>query len=136
MSQVDLTVPLRKTDIEGVFTGVVTEPGLPDSDGDVFSPATIEKMCHRFMQSYALAKAEHSPDVNHSGRDADADLLENWIAPCPLTVAGQPVRQGAWIQTWKVNDPIVKAEIAEGKLTGLSLEGVGSRRPIGGSNAQ
>ncbi len=134
MAQVDLIVPLCKTDMEGVFVGVVTEPGLPDSDGDIFSPVEIEKMAHGFMRSYALAKGEHSPDVNHSGRDADADLLENWVAPCDLTVAGQPVRAGAWVQTWLVNDPIVKAEIADGKLTGLSIEAIGSRRPIGDSN--
>lgn len=132
MSTVDLIVPLRKTEREGIFTGVVLIPGLPDSQGDVFSAPEIEATAHRFMQDYALAKHEHSPDVEHQGRDAGAELLEHFIAPCDLTIAGEPVRAGSWLQTWKVNDSLTKSEIEDGRLTGLSLEGTGYRRPLTG----
>jgi hypothetical protein len=137
MSDISYTVPLHKSEKEGVFVGAVLEPDLLDAHGDTFSPAEIEQAAHQFLRDYALAKAEHSADVQHSGRDADADLLESFVAPCDLTLAGQPVRAGSWIQAWLVNDPLVKQEIDEGKLTGLSLEGTGFRRPlIGGSDAQ
>jgi len=132
MAQVDLTVTLQKTERQGVFTGVVLQPDLPDAHGDVFAADEIERTCHDFMKDYALAKGECAPDVEHSGRDAGAELLENFCAPSDLTIGGKPVRAGAWVQTWKVNDPQTKAAIEDGRLTGLSLEGTGYRHPIPG----
>lgn len=123
-------VPLRKSDVEGKVWGVVVEPNLPDSQGDVFHPAEIETMAHTFMREYALSKADHSPDVQHSGRDADAELLENYVAPMDMVLGGEPVTKSSWVQAWQINDPLVKAEVDEGKLTGLSLEGVGTRHPL------
>jgi hypothetical protein len=136
VAHVDLTIRLRKSEAEGKFFAVVTEPELPDSDDDRFSPAEIEKMAHEFMRNYAMAKAEHSPDVHHGGRDAGADLIENFIAPCDLTLAGEPVTAGSWVQAWQVDDPQTRQEIERGEITGVSLEGTGVRHPImGGSNA-
>ncbi len=123
-------VPLRKSDVEGKFYGVVVEANLPDSQGDIFSPAEIETMSHNFMREYALSKAEHSPDVQHSGRDAGAELLENYVAPMDMVLGGEPVTKSSWVQAWQINDPLVKAEVDEGKLTGLSLEGIGTRHPL------
>ena len=132
MADVDLIVPLHKTERQGIFTGVVLEPGLPDAHDDVFSAPEIEATAHQFLKDYSSGQAEHKPDVEHSGRDAGAELLEHYLAPCALTIAGEPVRAGSWLQTWKVNDPLTKAEIEDGRLTGLSLEGTGYRRPITG----
>jgi len=128
--QVDLTVKLHKTERQGIFTGIVLEPDLPDAHEDTFSRAEIERTCHDFMRDYAMSKAECSPDVEHTGRDAAADLLENFIAPQDMTIDGEHVSAGSWVQTWLVNDPLTKSEIEEQKLTGLSLEGTGYRRPI------
>ncbi len=130
MSQVALICPLEKTERQGIFTGIVLVPDLPDAHGDVFSADEIEQTAHLFLKDYALTKAECSPDVEHGGRDANADLLEHYLAPCDLTVEGKPVRAGSWLQTWLVNDPLTKAEIEDGTLTGLSLEGSGYRRPV------
>ena len=87
------------------------------------------------VTDYARSKADHAPDVEHSGRDADAELLENFLAPQDLMLGGKPVKAGSWLQAWHVNDPLTKAEIDEGKLTGLSLEGTGVRRPMEVANA-
>jgi hypothetical protein len=130
MAQVDLIIPLHKSEREGVFTGIVLVPDLPDAHDDVFSRREIEQAAHQFLKDYALAKGECAPDVEHSGRDADAELLEHYLAPCDITVEGKPVRAGSWVQSWKVNDPLTKAEIEDGQLTGLSLEGTGYRRPV------
>lgn len=124
-------VTLRKSDVEGKFYGVVTEPNLPDSDGDIFSALEIEKMCHAFMRDYTLSKAEHSPDVQHGARDdAGADLLENYVAPQDMVLAGEPVTKSSWVQAWQIDDPLTKAEVDKGELTGLSLEGIGFRHPV------
>ncbi len=130
MREFSHTVAFRKSDKEGKFYGVVLEPDLPDAHGDVFAPVEIEKAAHAFMRDYSMAKAEHAADVQHSGRNAGADLIENFIAPHDLELAGQPVREGSWVQAWQIDDPLVKQEIDEGKLTGLSLEGTGVRHPI------
>jgi hypothetical protein len=136
MSEVGLIAHLRKSEKQGKFYAVVTEPELPDSDDDRFSPVEIEKMAHAFMRNYAMAKAEHSPDVHHGGQDAGADLIEHYIAPCDLTLAGEPVTKGSWVQAWQVDDPQTRQEIENEEITGLSLEGTGFRHPIvGGSSA-
>ena len=124
------TCPLRKTDREGIFVGVVLEPDLPDSQGDSFSAVEIEKAAHAFMRDYSLSKADHSPDVQHSGRDAGADLIENYVAPMDMVLGGEPVTKSSWVQAWQIDDPLTKAEVDEGKLTGLSLEGLGVRHPV------
>lgn len=124
---VSIDVKLIKGDVEGKVYGVVLEPGLEDVQGDIPSAAEIEKACHRHMQE-AL-----SPDVQHSGRDAGAVLIENYIAPADLIIGGaggQPVRKGAWVQAYQVEDPVVKQEIADGQITGFSMEGTGLRVPL------
>jgi hypothetical protein len=130
VSHLDLTVQLHKSEREGVFVGVVLVPDLPDAHGDVFSRDEIEQAAHQFLKDYALSKADCSPDVEHSGRDANADLLEHFLAPCDLAIEGKPVRAGSWVQAWKINDPTVKQEVEDGTLTGLSLEGSGFRTPV------
>jgi hypothetical protein len=134
MSRVALICPLHKTEREGIFTGIVLVPDLPDAHGDIFSRDEVEETAHQFLKDYALTKAECSPDVNHTGRDANADLLEHYLAPSDLTVEGKPVRAGSWLQTWKINDPLVKQEVEDGTLTGLSLEGSGYRTPVASVN--
>ena len=129
-STLSKTVALHKTETEGLFYGVVIQPDIPDSQEDVFSAQDVEAACHGFMRDYALAKGEHSPDVNHSGRDADADLLENYVAAQDMVLGGEPVVRGSWVQVWKVNCPLTKREIDNGELTGLSLEGTGFRHSM------
>ena len=119
-----IEIKLIKGEIEGKVYGVVLEPGLEDVQGDIPSAAEIEKACHRHMQE-AL-----SPDVQHSGRDAGAVLIENYIAPQDLTIGGEAVRKGAWVQAYLVSDPVVKQEIANDELTGFSMEGTGIRLPL------
>ncbi len=121
---------LFKGDIEGKFYGVVAVPDLEDSQGDVLSKAEIESACHQFMRDYALSKADHAPDLQHSGIRADADLVENYVAPAGASLGGKPLVEGSWITGWQVNDPLLKQAINEGRFDALSLEGTGFRTPI------
>jgi hypothetical protein len=130
MREFSHTFSLRKSDKEGKFYGVVLEPNLPDAHGDVFAPVEIEKAAHLFMSEYAASRDAHDADVQHAGRSAGAELIENFCAPCDLMLGGHPVRKGSWVQGWQINDPLVKQEVEEEKITGLSLEGTGVRRPI------
>jgi hypothetical protein len=115
-------------EFEGKVTGIVLEPNLEDSQGDIVTPEDIEKACHAHM-SEAL-----SPDVQHSGRDAGATLIENYIAPADFVLKAEggerQVCKGSWVQTYQLEDPVTKEEVRTGKLTGFSLEGAGIRIPI------
>lgn len=123
-------VKLWKGEREGKFYGVVLEPDLPDSQDDEVGPEEIEKACHEFMRAYQNDRQAHDADVQHAGRSAGADLIENFIAPQDMTIEGEPVRKGAWVTGWQVNDPVVKSEIENGELTGLSIEGSAFRQPV------
>lgn len=126
---VAIDVRFVKADVEGKVYGIVLEPDLEDSQGDIPSAADIEKACHEHMRD-ALA-----PDVQHSGRDAGAVLIENYIAPVDFVLKGsddqeEKVRKGSWVQAYQIDDPVVKEEVRTGKLTGFSMEGTGIRLPL------
>lgn len=129
-SEVGYEARLWKGEREGKFYAVAIEPDLEDSQGDIVPGAEAEKACHEYMLAYKSDPQAHEADLQHGGRSAGAVLIENYIAPQDLTLAGQPVRKGAWVQAYQVEDPIVKQEIDEGKITGLSIEGSGFRKPI------
>lgn len=122
-AEVQIVVPIWKSEIEGKVWGVVLEPELLDSQQDIISKSEIEAACHDFMTA-------RRADVQHSGEITKADLIENFCAPCDFTLAGQPVREGAWVQGWQIHDPDVKAKIAKGELTGLSIQALGVREAI------
>lgn len=130
VKKAEFVCELFKGDIEGKFYGVVAVPDLEDSQGDVLSKAEIESACHQFMRDYALSKADHAPDLQHSGIRADADLVENYVAPAGASLGGKPLVEGSWITGWQVNDPLLKQAINEGRFDALSLEGAGFRTPI------
>jgi DNA adenine methylase len=115
---------IKSDDFEGRAYGVVLEPDLPDSQGDIVSVDEIQKASDEFMRDYL------QPDVQHSGRDAGAQLVENYIAPADFTLGDEPITKGSWVQAYRIDDPVVKEEVRTGKLTGLSLEGTGERAPI------
>lgn len=122
-AEVDIVVPIWKSEIEGKVWGVVLEPELPDSQQDIISKEEIAAACHDFMTA-------RRADAHHSGEIVKADLIENFCAPCDFTLAGNPVREGSWVQGWQVHDSEVKDEIAKGELTGLSLHGLGVREAV------
>ena len=124
MSEVSIEVQLIKDELEGKVWGVVLEPELPDAQGDIVTAEDIAKACHEFMRDY------QQPDLQHSGRDAGTVLIENFVAPQDLTIGGEAVRKDSWVQGYQIDDPVVKQEVAENKITGLSLEGSGIRIAI------
>lgn len=121
---VAVTVELWKSDSDHMVYGVVLNPGVEDSQGDVATPVEIEKAAHRFMTDY------RSHDVQHSGVAADIVPVESFIAPQDLDIAGQRVLKGAWVLGAKVNDTAAWERVCKGELTGWSIEGSAVREPI------
>ncbi|MBW1723698.1 MAG: hypothetical protein JRJ78_16830 [Deltaproteobacteria bacterium] len=61
--------------------------------------------------------------VNHEGRPVKARVLESYVAPDDLTIAGHRVKKGSWLLTTRILDKNVWEEIKSGKLTGYSMAG-------------
>lgn len=118
-----IEVDIWKAEREGKVYGVVLEPDLEDSQGDAVTPEYIERACHEFMVQSRKA------DVQHDGDIADVDLIENYIAPMDMELAGEPITKSSWIQAWQINDPDIRGKVERKELTGLSIAGSAIRVP-------
>ena len=98
--------------------GIVYEPEVKDTDGDYASAEEIEKAAHEFLPRAAT-------NVEHENNSPDVEIVESYIAPIDLTIAGSDnvVKKGSWVLVSKINDTDVLDALASGELTGYSLEG-------------
>lgn len=122
---VEIEIPLLKSGGEDrLVYGVVLQPTVVDSQGDVAPEEEIEKAAHRFMTDFR----QH--DVQHSEELADGIVpVESWIAPADMIIGGQPVAKGSWIMTVKVENDDVWGKIKKGEITGFSIGGSAVRIP-------
>jgi 2'-5' RNA ligase len=112
-------VPLWKaqeTD-EQIVYGVVLQPGVKDSQGDIVSAAEIEKAAHRWLEE------SRKHDVQHDETVAPIVPVESFIAPAELEVAGKPVLKGSWVMAARINDPAIWDRVKKGEITGYSIGG-------------
>jgi len=121
-------VPIWKADGTGegddplLVYGVVLQPGVRDSQGDVISAAEIEKAAHRFL----IESRKH--DLQHDEQPVDGIApVESYVAPSDLVVAGRPVLKGSWVMGVAVYPEDVKKAVREGRYTGFSIGGSGVR---------
>lgn len=136
----EASVPVRviKADVDqGIVYGVVLEPatviegpdgqavieGPVDTQGEFVQAATIEQAAHDYLEFYQDVGWMHL-------RETDAVVVESWISPIDFVWPGtnEPIRAGTWLAAIKVRDPVVRQQIAEGKLRGFSIDGVAARR--------
>lgn len=126
-SRAEWVVPIWKADDGAgdapmIVYGVVLQPGVPDSQGDVISAAEIEKAAHRFM----IESRKH--DLQHDEIPAGGvKTVENYIAPSELEVAGRRVVKGSWVMGVAVYPEDVKQAVRDGSYTGFSIGGSGVR---------
>lgn len=113
-----------------IVYGVVSEPDSTDLQGDVLDSPTIEKMAHTFLTDYRIIGDSHSKDKN-SGKiaQADAAVVESFIAPTDYEIGGQHVAKGSWVLAVKINDPTLWGQVVKGDFTGFSIGGFGERLP-------
>lgn len=109
-----------------LVTGIVIEPEVEDTYGDVISAEEIEKAMIKFMEGEPKIRVEHNP---HS-RPRVA-IVENWIEREGRVIGKQFVRAGTWLMTTKVLDDKVWQMIKSGELKGYSFRGPGIGIPIG-----
>lgn len=122
---VDAVAIWKAEDGSHMVYGVVLEPGLRDSQGDVVGETEIQKAAHDYL------RASRAVDTDHSGVDVQGvSLVESAIMPQDMTWHGKPVVKGSWVVGYSVDaveNPEVWARISDPvhprPLTGLSMEG-------------
>jgi 2'-5' RNA ligase len=104
-----------------VVYGVVLQPGVTDSQGDIVGAAEIEKAAHRYMIE------SRKQDLQHSEQEAAVSVVESYIATADLEVAGRPVLKGSWVMASYIGDDAIWAAVQKGEITGYSIGGTAVR---------
>jgi len=107
---------VQKSD-ERIVCGIVYEPDEVDSQGDMTTEDEIRKAAYQFMEEVQKFK------MNHKGKPVKARVLESYIAPNDLVIAGHEVKKGSWLLTTRILDKQIWDDIKSGKLTGYSMAG-------------
>lgn len=112
--------------------GVVLEPNdgtdgplNPDTQGDVYSAADIEKAAHKWMSEFLNVGLMH---VELAGRRIVP--VESFIAPVDMQLGDQKVQKGAWLLGAIIEDPNLWKAVKDGQLTGWSMGGFAVREPL------
>jgi len=103
-----------------LVTGVVIEPEVEDTYGDIISAEEIEKAMIRFMEKGPEIRVEHDPDFKPK-----VAIIENWIEREGRMIGEQFIKAGTWLMTTKIFDDEVWQMIKDGKLNGYSFRGPG-----------
>jgi len=117
-----ITTPIIKVDEgERIVYGIVLEPNVVDTQGDMISEEEIAKAAHYFME-----KAQ-TIGYQHKDFKKKFNIMESYIAPVAFNFCGQEVRKGTWLLSVRVVDDGVWKEVKKGEITGFSIGGVGTR---------
>lgn len=117
---------VRKDDLgeQRLVTGIVLEPEVVDSQGDVYSADEIARAAHGWMEQFQNMGHMHQTLINSGVRP-----VESYCAPCDLELGGQPVKAGTWLLVVHVISDAVWAQVKAGELTGFSIGGFAQRVP-------
>lgn len=103
---------------ERTVTGIVLEPEVEDSQGDIYSEKEVRFAAHWYMENGGAVGLMHNRLLGQG-----AKLLQSFIAPVDFELDGQRVKKGTWIMVIRILDPRVWADVKAGRLTGLSIGG-------------
>lgn len=104
--------------------GVVLEPEVTDSQGDVYSAEEIRRAAHTFMENYQNVGFQHQTLVNGAVR-----IVESYLAPVDFETPGGAAKAGSWLLGLHVLDDELWRRVRSGELTGLSIGGFAQRVP-------
>ncbi len=117
-------IPILKTEEERFVLGIVLEPEVKDSQGDIYSAEEVRKAAHDYMANFQNIGLMHQTIIN-----GKAQILESYLAPATFKIDGQSVKKGTWLFGVRVTDDDVWTECKEGGLTGFSIGGSAVRTP-------
>lgn len=106
---------------------VVMEPGTVDLQDDVTDASEIEKAAHQYLLDSRVVGDSHRKNGRGTIIEADAGVVESFIAPVDFEVGTERILKGSWIIAIKVNDSELWKSVEDGDITGVSIGGVGER---------
>lgn len=102
-----------KNEAECLVTGVVLEPEVTDTQGDIYSADEVFKAAESFLAHCRRAKLQHSID-------SEATIAESWTTKNDQEIGGQVVKAGTWLMTMRL-PPEEFALVTKGEFTGFSV---------------
>jgi DNA adenine methylase len=117
---------IRKVDVseQRFVMGIVLEPEIEDSQGDIYSAVEIERAAHKFMEDARNLGIMHRRLANDG-----LVILQSFIAPCDFEINGQKVKKGSWVLAMRVKNDTIWMQVKNGEFTGLSIGGSAIRTP-------
>jgi len=103
--------------------GIVLNPDVVDSQGDIASADEIEKSAHEFFMKSRMLDHNHKVTLDPS----IATPVESYIAPTDFLIGKKLVKKGAWVMVTKVFDNGLWEDVKKGKLLSYSIAGYGRR---------
>ena len=96
----------------------------PDRQGDVVSAEEIQRAAWNWLRDYRHFK------VYHEGRAVgEAQVLESYLAPTDLEIAGRTIKAGTWLVRAEVDGTLWEL-IDDGHLNAFSIGGTSYRVPV------
>lgn len=117
---------ILKTHDPGFVLSPILVPDEVDLEGDIISPEEIESAAHEYMAVSQNVGLMHQRIV----RSKDAMLVESYIARGDHKISGHTIKQGTWLGGFRILNEKIRQAIKDGKLTGVSIGGVGLRTPV------
>lgn len=110
--------------------GVVLQPTAdprvgPDSQGDVYSSATVAAAERSWREAGQKIGLQHGKDISLA-----IEVLQSWITPVDCIIADQIVVAGSWLLAVRVLDDGLWADIKASTMSGFSIGGSGRRTSI------
>jgi len=117
---------LKADDEARVVYGIVLEPDVEDSQGDVVSKEDVEQAAHRYLYQQGLAIGDqHAKMAPETVRP-----VESYIAPVDFQMGGQVVKAGSWVLAAHVPDDNLWEQVKKGHKGAWSVGGSGRRSPM------
>ena len=119
---------------KGIFMAIVQKPATGPHEADLqkqwATAPVIEESMEEYMEKYQVLGLQHRQFHKNQGvKNPDFRLIQNFIvrneAADGITINGKFIKNGTWVQSWKVPNPKLRKMVFDGKLTGLSLGGIG-----------
>ncbi len=124
VSKRQVKIAIAKEGDEHYVLGIVLEPDVVDAQQDTYSVDEVRMASERFMEVHRNMGLMHKGHVNDK-----VQILENYLAPCDMTLGDTTVKKGTWLMGCRVKDDTLWAAVKAGGLTGFSIGGSAIRTP-------
>lgn len=118
------SIVMKKVDEEQrTITAVVLEPNpleegqTNDLHNDYYTAEEVAKACESFNKHSRQANLEHEINVT----EEVCEIVKSFILPVPAKIGDQDVKEGTWIQVWKIHNDELWQMVKDGSFTGFSI---------------